>query len=291
MKIPIYKSQITLACRDTQPGQANNIQYTNHKHFEKNLGIVICNLFVICNLGFVILNFVYAEETTNPSVLFYQGNMAYEKAKYSEAIAEYQDILAAGYESGNLYYNLANAYFKAGRLPEAVLNYKRAMRFIPHDADLKANLEYASSLVEQAVLQKQPFFVRFFTNIFKDFSPDSLTIIFTALYLAIFLLAAAVLLAENMRKALKLPLVISAAALVIIAAGLFIKINRINQPWAVVLDKEIEARYEPFDSATAYFKLYAGQDVILVKTKGEWAFIKRPDMKAGWIKAGSIEKI
>ncbi len=239
----------------------------------------------------VLLSFCFAADEQSPSVLFYKGNMAYEKAQYDEAVADYQNALSSGFESGNLYYNLANAYFKKGELGRAILNYKRAGRLMPQDSDLKANMEYAQSAVEQPVSQKPNLFVRFATNAVRDLDIDSLTMFLIVLYAAIFLLAAALLFLKSVQRPAKALLLLCCLVFFIGTAGFFIKIDQKNQPWAVVLDKEIDVRYEPFESATAYFKVFQGYDALLLKIKGDWAFIKRPDGKAGWIKASSIEKI
>jgi tetratricopeptide (TPR) repeat protein len=43
-------------------------------------------------------------------------------------------------ENGYLYYNIGNAYYEAGEKGKAILNYRRAERFIPSYQDLKYNL-------------------------------------------------------------------------------------------------------------------------------------------------------
>lgn len=240
---------------------------------------------------FILRSFCVAAEDANPAVAFYRGNNYYEQGKYDEAIAEYQMVLNAGYESGNIYYNLANAYFKKGLFGKAILNYKRAERLIPYDVDLKANLEYARSAVQQPVVQAANLFVRLLANVVGDFSADSLTVFLAILYIIIFGCATGLLFIKAGQRPLRVLLLLSCAVFIIAAAGLFIKINQISQPWAVVLDREAAARYEPFDSATAYFEVFQGQEVLLVKKKGDWAFVKRPDGKAGWVKSAGIEKI
>ena len=233
----------------------------------------------------------FAADNANPSVMFYKGNAYYEQAKYDEAIAEYRNALAAGYESGNIYYNLGNAYFKKGELGRAIVNYKRAQRFIPQDVDLKANTEYAQSAAEQTVAQKTNIFMRILDKATETLSPDALAGLSVVSYSLVFLLAITLLFVKNMHRYARLPLLVCCVIFILAAAGLYVKIDRINQPWAVMLDKETDVKYEPFDSATGYFKLFQGQEVLLVKTKGEWAFIKRPDGKFGWLKAAGVEKI
>ncbi|MEO6026684.1 MAG: BatD family protein, partial [Candidatus Binatia bacterium] len=81
------------------------------------------------------------EETAQ--TLFFQANTLYGDEHYPEAIAAYEKVLAAGIESGNLHFNLGNAYFKNGDVGHAILEYERARRTIPRDPDLHANLGYA----------------------------------------------------------------------------------------------------------------------------------------------------
>ncbi|MEJ2544928.1 MAG: hypothetical protein P8Y99_12750, partial [Calditrichaceae bacterium] len=44
--------------------------------------------------------------------VFDQGNQYYQKGKYELAVESYQKILDEGFESGPLYFNLGNAYYK-----------------------------------------------------------------------------------------------------------------------------------------------------------------------------------
>jgi hypothetical protein len=163
--------------------------------------------------------------------------------------------------------------------------------FMPGDVDLKANMEYAQSSVEQAVSQRAPVFIRVFDKATETLSPDNLVVVSAVSYSLIFLLAVMWLFVKDIRRYLRLLIFVCCVVFILSAAGLYLRIDRINQPWLVVLDKEIEAKYEPFDTATTYFRLFEGQEVLLAKAKGEWAFIKRPDGKLGWVRASGIEKI
>lgn len=243
---------------------------------------------IICCLVFV--SFA-ADDGSNPSALFYKANMAYEQGKFDEAIKGYQGALKTGFESGNIYYNLGNAYFKKGDIGRAILNYKRAQRLIPADPDLRQNLEYAMTAVQQQPVQEANPFIRPIAKAIKDLNVDTLARILAIFYIMIFLFATAMLFFKNARRRIKAPLFASCAIFLIVAGGFVVNLKQINQPWAVVLDKEAEAKYEPLDSATGYFKLFEGQEVLLIKTRPDWAFIKLADGKAGWIKSSGVEKV
>jgi tetratricopeptide (TPR) repeat protein len=77
---------------------------------------------------------------------FGEGNRLYADKDYPGAIESYQEVLSGGVESAALYYNLGNAYFKAGDLGYAVLNYLRARRLAPSDENVRHNLEFAKRL-------------------------------------------------------------------------------------------------------------------------------------------------
>jgi len=52
-------------------------------------------------------------------------------------ISRYESVINNGYESGEVYFNLGNAYFKSGKLQYAILNYERAKKIISNDDDVE----------------------------------------------------------------------------------------------------------------------------------------------------------
>lgn len=72
---------------------------------------------------------------------FHAGNEAYAQGEYEEAIAAYRDVLEAGYVSGALYYNLGNAYYRAGQVGQAIRYYEKARQLIPQNPRLLHSLE------------------------------------------------------------------------------------------------------------------------------------------------------
>ena len=65
--------------------------------------------------------------------IFFEANKLYSGGEYAKAAERYEAILKSGVESGNLYYNLGNAYFKLDRKVKALAAYERATRMIPAD--------------------------------------------------------------------------------------------------------------------------------------------------------------
>ena len=133
-----------------------------------------------------------ADTLSQARVEFYQANTYYSMEKYNKAIEAYEEALNSGFESGNLYYNLANSYFKNGRLGEAILNYEKAMRLIPRDSDLKLNYEYAKSFIKGGIMESKArwyriIFDRMFSLVTVDGLAFSLAVVFSGILLIILL--------------------------------------------------------------------------------------------------------
>ena len=74
----------------------------------------------------------------------------YMHGEYTKAAEAYQAIVKVDGSSPELLFNLANAYAQAGDLGRAVLNYSRANRMDPTNKEIKNNLNYFASKVEDS---------------------------------------------------------------------------------------------------------------------------------------------
>jgi len=63
-----------------------------------------------------------AAPAETPTAIFFHANALYGEERYPEAAAEYERVLAAGVASGNVHFNLGNAYFKEGDVGRAILD-------------------------------------------------------------------------------------------------------------------------------------------------------------------------
>lgn len=76
-----------------------------------------------------------------------QADSAYTADDYAKAIELYNRAAAEDGTSSALFYNLGNAYYRNGELGKAILNYHRALRLDPRNADALANLEFVNSKI------------------------------------------------------------------------------------------------------------------------------------------------
>lgn len=223
--------------------------------------------------------------------VFNRANVCYEQSDYDEAIKQYQSILESGWESGNLYYNLGNCYFKKGQLGRAILNYEKARRLIPQDKDLEFNYTHARSLIKgQAVVGRKSLFLRAGSNLFEKFTLDGLAILISAFYI---LFLAGILAGLFFKRFRRKIFALAAFAGIFFAVGLtgFIGKRALLNKEAVITVEQVDAKFEPMDKATAYFSLYEGMKVEIVSSKDSWYKVRRPDNKSGWVPRASLDKL
>ena len=79
------------------------------------------------------------------------ANNLYLAGHYAESAQIYQQMVAQGSRDSRVYYNLGNAYYQQGDLPNALLNYEQAAALSPRDGDIQANLALAQEQARETL--------------------------------------------------------------------------------------------------------------------------------------------
>ena len=118
----------------------------------------------ICFASIVFTKIVFADSSAIGSDsgdrqrIFVKALELFDEAKmpedYLESARSFESILKDGYQSGVVYYNLGNAYYRAGEYGRAILNYRKAKFFRPRDPYLAANLQQAISMAPGRLVDK-----------------------------------------------------------------------------------------------------------------------------------------
>ena len=230
-----------------------------------------------------------AEEQNDPLELFIKAGFAYKDGDYAAAAKIYEQILASGVESGPLYFNLGNAYFKQNKYGMAVLNYERARRLLPRDSDVAANYQFALNTVQAVPLPPRGALARLFDRHIRFYTMNEMILIVTALFLA----GLYVWLWAGMRgwppRRVFLVLGIIAALEAVHVIGLAAAVEARKN--TAVMVAAADALFEPRDKATVYFSLTEGSCVHIVGREGLWLKVRRPDGKTGWVPSGNAAEI
>ena len=78
------------------------------------------------------------------------------RAEYRESAALLESLLVDGFRNGAVYYNLGNAYFRAGEYGRAIAAYRKAKPYRPRDPYLEANLRQALSVAPGRLAEPPP---------------------------------------------------------------------------------------------------------------------------------------
>ena len=79
-----------------------------------------------------------------------KAEAAYNAGNYDEAIGIYNNIITTEGTSAPLFYDLGNAYYKAGQIGNAVLCFERAKKLDPRNKSILNNLNFTTAKVVDA---------------------------------------------------------------------------------------------------------------------------------------------
>lgn len=227
---------------------------------------------------------------SSPQTTFYHANALYKDGQYEAAAQEYEQLLQAGLASGNLYFNLGNAYFKAGEKGNAILNYQRAHRFIPGDPDLAANLAYAQSLTGTEACVPALWQTVVFPLAHR-IGTGRLVWTTSVVYTLLLIALATYRLWPSRPRWLVYTATTLALSVVVTSTSLAQRL--LTEEWqrqaVVVGSGETPTRFEPAENGTVHFVLKEGSLVRVVDRRDNWIEVARCDGRRGWIEKKALK--
>lgn len=213
---------------------------------------------------------------------FVKANAAYEEGDAQGAVERYTSLLAAGAESGQLYYNLGNAYLRSGELGRAVAAYRRSQARLPRNGDVRANLAFARRSAKDAIAPPAPSAV-LSTLLFWHFglSRSELAKVVLVLNLLFWGLLALRLFRRG-SEALRW-LTFALLLLLLATAGSLAARYFFPSRVAVVIPQEVGAHNGPDSASVVRFKLHAGTELAVKDQRDGWLRVALPEGQQGWI--------
>ena len=81
------------------------------------------NLLIILSGSFLYCSFALAQKT---ETTFENANSAYNAGQFEKAVMLYKEILESGQQSAELYFNLANSYYRLNQVGESIFYFEKA---------------------------------------------------------------------------------------------------------------------------------------------------------------------
>lgn len=210
---------------------------------------------------------------------------------YSKALRHYERLRRSGIHNGKLYYNIGNTWFRLHDMGRAILNYRRAQRYIADDDNLAQNLAFVKSLQPDKIVPRQRSEILktlFFWH--YDLPVNIRWWLFAASWL---LLWAVLFLRLRRRSRIGLNFLWPLVPALLLGGSLLVSYRYPPAPAGVLTAKEVVARkgdgfiYKPSFTTP----LHAGLEFRLLERRGGWLHIRLINGQECWIPAPSAEMI
>ncbi len=240
--------------------------------------------------------FVGTSPVAGQQEIFAQGNQFYQAEDYAAAIEAYEAVRAGGFESTGLHYNLGNAYFKTGELGRSILNWERALRLSPGNADASANLALAISLSTDDIEPLPRFWLFSAASWWVDLLPRPILVI--SVLSAWLALTGGILIrvlsrVDGLRRSGGLAIATGSVLMVVLGSNLALNEFGVGQAErGVILAEAVWVRSAPTDDDDlTVFEVHEGTRVRIDQRTEQWAEIVLDDGKVGWVPVGAMEVI
>lgn len=228
--------------------------------------------------------------------VFTNANSLYNEGKYQEAIQSYESILNNGVHSSELYFNLANAYYKSNQIAPSIYYYEKAKQLSPYDKDINNNLSFAKNMTIDVIDNiPETGFSRMIKSITNTFNFDTWAVFSVAFVFLFVLLSLAYYFSYSTTKKrlffISSFIVLSFAIITLFLAFQKEAYNKNDNP-AIVFAQESNVKNEPNLRSGTAFVLHEGTKVEILETYNKnWTKIKIANGKTGWIANNDIKPI
>ncbi|MBT4526995.1 MAG: hypothetical protein HOC24_10620 [Deltaproteobacteria bacterium] len=267
---------------------------------------MIQKLYLILMLIIVVMAFnMVSAATLQHKKVFQDAQATFEKALTLEGETKHKLMLKAArlftsilkeeaIENGYLYYNIGNAYYEAGQKGKALVNYKRAERYLSGLEELNSNIQQVTSDLEINIISKSWWqnFKKdlFFWHYIIDY--HSRKFVFIAAFVVFWLMMCVLIYKKN----IILNTIVIAVLFTTVCFGTsffisFYEIHYLKE--GVVVLEPTETRKGPSLSYEAFYQQPLGEGVMfkLIEEQNNWWKIELKNGDKVWIKNSAAELI
>ena len=229
-----------------------------------------------------------------PETAFDAANKLYEEGKFADAASRYEQLLQDG-PAAVAYFNLGNAWFKAGQTGRAVAAWRQAERLTPRDPNVRFNLQFARKRVLGNDAPADPLWPRFL----RALTLNEWTILATIMLWIWFLLLALRELKPDLRRVLRGYTAVAGIDVLLVGGCLAAAaaLQHRAHPAVVIVPSAI-ARTGPLDEAKpvkdlslrdgAEVSVLDQKEVTAADKKQLWFQVRDLAGRSGWVKSDQV---
>lgn len=228
-----------------------------------------------------------------------QAIEAYENGQYNRAIEllekEKEEHLAKGEESADLYYNLGNSYFRNNDIAKALLYYEKALLLKPGDKDIRHNIEYANTKIEDKIVVNNTTFLSSWFQAIQNLMSSNSWAWFAVICFILFIACLFMFFFTKTRLSKQIAFYTGILLMVlIIFSNIFSyrqKSHVMNRNSAIVISASVPVRSSPDVNSKEVFLLHSGTKIRITKEDRGWCEIEIADGNVGWMEKNKLEVI
>ncbi|MCU0370255.1 MAG: tetratricopeptide repeat protein [Bacteroidales bacterium] len=246
-------------------------------------------------IGLILLATGAFSQPAGQESMMERANQSYSSDDYAAAISDYESVIASGYESPALYFNLGNAHFKLNNIPAAILYYEKAMKLDPTDENIRFNLDLANSRITDKIEPLPEFFLKTWWRSARDMlSSDQWAktgvagFILALASIAFFIISRSV----SMRK---IAFWTGMTFLVLLTVSILFSISGYHdysrQSSAIVFSPTVTVKSSPNESSVDLFVIHEGTKVTITDLVEGWSEVRLANGNVGWVKNDTFRRI
>jgi tetratricopeptide (TPR) repeat protein len=241
---------------------------------------------------FFVITLFLSKEVFSFNDLSAKAEKLYEQKKYKEALVVYDSILSQKLFSANLYFNIANCYYKNNQLGLAIYNYELANKINPNDQDIKVNLKIANNKTIDKIESKENYLIGVITNGVVNYYSSNFWTLISIIAFNISLVTFFLFFISKNILLKRLYFFTGLFALFVFFLAMTLGYSSINHKqkinYGIILSEEAKILSEPNVTSEIKFKLHEGAKVSILKHNSQWVNIKLENGNEGWINSSLI---
>lgn len=215
------------------------------------------------------------------------ANEKYRQQDYQAASESYEQLIAEGYQSKALFYNLANCYYRLGEMGKSVLHYERALLLAPKDKEIQENLAFVKGQLKDEIIALDVFpLIAFWQNMRNSFSSGTWTFFALVLFWSGIAGLITWILAPQRKHRIK-GFYWGGVALVLCVLPFLLAIGRkqqfSNPQKAVVLVDGLNLHATPSEGSETLYVLFEGATISTLESAGNWEKVSLANGYQGWV--------
>ena len=241
-------------------------------------------------LFLLLVSNVFAQTATD---LFNKAAVSYEDKEYEIALELFKEIESLPLYSSDVYYNMANCYYKTHQKAKAVLYYEKALKLAPNDEDVIFNLKLVQlQLVDKLSQIPQPFYIKWMIKAKNLLSIDGwakMGLLFMFLFSILiiwFLTSKNYMLKKKLFLGFSLTLILGLKSLAMAYYS-----STSQQESAILMDDNAYVKSAPSSQSEDLFILHEGTKILVLEEFNNWTKIKLSDGMIGWVESDVVEEI